>query len=182
MTLLCSIAFQTPEVPQLKVPQPPAPPPELTAMPQLTATPIPLELEEAGRFPTLASDPQGRVYLTWYGRGEQKGETKLQQKVWNGESWNQTQTIAAGGGWMVNWADFAKFSTDESGSAMVTWLAGAHGHGGYGVMFQKRREAGAGWTEPKALHKDKDAVEHGFVSLRSTKPSAKEHRDDCVRC
>jgi len=165
MTLLCSIAIQTPEAPQLEVVRPPAPPSKQIATRDLIATPIPLELEEDGRFPTLAADPQGKVYLTWYGRGTQKGETKLQQKVWTGEAWSQTQTVAAGGGWMVNWADFAKFSIDESGSAMVTWLAGAHGHGGYGVMYQKRREAGAGWTEPRALHQDKDAVEHGFVSL-----------------
>ncbi|MDA0668156.1 MAG: hypothetical protein O3A95_10905 [Planctomycetota bacterium] len=135
------------------------------APPQLRASPLAVGIEKAGRFPSLTHDSNGTVYLTWYAAGEQKGETKLQQKTWNGKTWSSTQTIASGGGWMVNWADFAKFSTDASGSAMVTWLAGAHGHGGYGVMFQKRREAGAGWTDPKPLHKDREAVEHGFVSL-----------------
>ena len=133
--------------------------------PQLCATPLAVSMEKGGRFPSLTHNSKGTVYLTWYAAGGHQGETKLQQKTWNGNVWSQTDTIAAGGGWMVNWADFAKFSTDASGSAMVTWLAGAHGHGGYGVMFQKRREAGAGWTDPKPLHKDRDAVEHGFVSL-----------------
>lgn len=133
--------------------------------PQLLATPLELDTGTAGRFPTLARDPSGAVFLTWYAAGENPSETKLQQKKWDGTRWSQTQTLASGGGWMVNWADFAKFATDENGSSMVTWLAGAHGRGGYGVMFQKRREAGAGWTEPKPLHKDREAVEHGFVSL-----------------
>lgn len=132
---------------------------------ELVVMPMPLTVEHGGRFPTLAADPQGNAYVTWYARGEAKGETKLQQKKWDGETWSATTTIAEGGGWMVNWADFAKFSIDADGGAMVTWLAGAHGHHGYGVMYQKRRESGAGWTDPKPLHVDRDAVEHGFVSL-----------------
>jgi len=126
---------------------------------------MPFALEHPGRFPTLTTDPQGNAYVTWYTRGALQGETKLQQKFWDGNAWSNTITIAQGSGWMVNWADFAQFSIDADGGAMVTWLAGAVGHHGYGVMYQKRREAGAAWTAPKPLHVDRDAVEHGFVSL-----------------
>lgn len=123
-----------------------------------------LELAEAqGRFPMLSRDGAGKVHMGWL--SEEDERVLLQHAVWDGTAWSKPHAVAQGTGWLVNWADFAKLQVDAEGAAIAAWQAFAADGKGYGVMFQRRREAGAAWTDPRPLHRDREAVEHGFVSL-----------------
>lgn len=142
--------------------------PEASApIPPLALTVHALEFEagDGGRFPSLSTDGAGNVHLCWFANGNEQGETRLQHSAWNGKTWQSSTTLAQGSDWLVNWADFAKYQQDESGSAIACWQTFSPDKRGYGVTKKMRKGNKAAWSNAASLHEDQKAVEHGFVSL-----------------
>lgn len=76
------------------------------------------------------------------------------------------QTIAEGGGWFVNWADFPSITGDAAGHYAAHWLEkNGAGTYSYGVRIACSSDAGLQWTQPAWLHEDRSAAEHGFATL-----------------
>ena len=132
---------------------------------RLTFEPIALEPGIVGHTPHLSSGPDGKTHLIWMSATEEEGETRVSHRAWKEGVWSDSQVLAQGKRWFVNWADFPQYQEDNDGGGVLSWLAHAEQGHGYGVMFRKRREAGAAWSMPQVLHEDREAVEHGFVSL-----------------
>jgi len=154
--VLASVALAAQGAP---VPVPVAPPPTL----EFEA--LTLEQGIQGATPQLSRSADGSIHLIWVADTEVEGEASLQYLRWTDGKWSTPYALEKGRGWFRNWADFPQFREGAEGAALVTWLAYAADGKSYGIMYRKRREAGAAWSMPEVLHQDREAVEHGFVSL-----------------
>lgn len=167
LTLL-PLLLPVPQVqePAAPVPEAVAPKPRKKGALRLHVEPLDFDPDLGkGRFPVLSADGVGKIHMCWFAPKDADGAVALKSATWDGNAWSEPLGLARGKGWLVNWADFAKFQADADGAAVVSWQAFAADGKGYGVMYRKRREAGAAWTDPMPLHVDRTAVEHGFVSL-----------------
>jgi hypothetical protein len=133
--------------------------------PILDVVPLPLQDGANGRYPMMSSDPAGGVHLCWFAKGEGKTEMLLQQSTWQGKQWGPTNSLAQGNNWLVNWADFAKYQQDADGNAIASWQTFQPNRKGYGVQKKMRATSEGKWSDASSLHKDAEAVEHGFVSF-----------------
>jgi hypothetical protein len=116
----------------------------------------------------LAADGRGRVYLSWIERPE-KGRVALRFAVREGAGWSAPRTIAEGGDFVVNWADFPSLAALTDGSLAAHWLvrnasAGAAPYA-YDVHIARSFDGGASWTRALVPHRDNTPTEHGFVSM-----------------
>ena len=131
----------------------------------LSVQPLEFEAGAGGRFPSLSTDGIGNVFVCWFAKGSEQGDTRLQHSTWNGKTWQPATTLAQGSDWLVNWADFAKYQQDSAGSAIACWQTFAADKRGYGVTKKTRSLKKGAWSNPAPLHADQQAVEHGFVAL-----------------
>jgi hypothetical protein len=117
--------------------------------------------------PSLATSPDGRVFLSWIeAAGEGRHALRIAERR-PGGPWSAARTIAEGESFMVNWADFPGVAALDDGTLFSYWLV-RHGSGGryaYDVRVASSRDGGATWSAPTTLHRDGTAAEHGFVSL-----------------
>jgi hypothetical protein len=83
-----------------------------------------------------------------------------------GSSWSEPRTIAHGGDFFVNWADFPSIIELPDGSLAAHWLQ-REGPGtyAYGVRISRSLDGGLTWSQPITPHLDGTETEHGFVSL-----------------
>src|SRR6185503_17157512 len=66
----------------------------------------------------------------------------------------------------VNWADFPSVFVAPSGRVVMHWLQKrAGGKYAYDAITRQSTDGGTTWSEPRVLHDDKSAAEHGFVSF-----------------
>lgn len=118
-----------------------------------------------GLYPSIARGRDGSIHITWI---EEMGgeEFRLRHAALDEESWTEATTIASGGRWFVNWADFPSAAALEDGTVAAHWLEMlGPGTFDYGVRLAISRDAGKTWGDPIWLHDDLSAREHGFVSL-----------------
>jgi len=137
-------------------------------------------------LPRLKSQ-DGKLYMTWV---EQEDSLAiLKYSFYKDSTWSQTEIIASGTDWFVNWADFPAIVVNE-GTVMATFLQkSAKGTYDYDINYTLRNIETGIWSKPKRLHNDNVPAEHGFVSLlpykkgffatwldgRKTKSSGSEH-------
>jgi hypothetical protein len=115
--------------------------------------------------PNLAVDSSGRVYLSWLER-KSDSSTALHLAVRDGEQWTSPATVTLRSDLFVNWADFPSVFVAPSGRVVMHWLQKRPGgRYSYDVMIRQSTDAGATWSEPRVLHDDDVAAEHGFVSF-----------------
>ncbi|MCU0396021.1 MAG: hypothetical protein MUF29_08925, partial [Chitinophagaceae bacterium] len=120
--------------------------------------------DSAAVTPFLVTDAQQRVYLSWV--TESGDSARLQYVVWEDGKWSDTQTIASGMHWFINWADYPMLSVHPNGHLMAHYLQRSDtGRYTYDVMFTQCKGVGAAWTPPQKLHSDTVKAEHGFVSI-----------------
>ena len=116
--------------------------------------------------PRLALDGAGRPLLSWVEPAD-SGHA-LRYARWDGDHWTDARTAAEGSDWFVNWADTPGVIETADGRLVAHTLP-RHPEGtspyAYDAAVRQMTAAGwGGWTEPRLLHDDGRAAEHGFVS------------------
>ena len=80
--------------------------------------------------------------------------------------WSAPRTIAEGGDWFVNWADFPSMLALADGTLAANWLSkSGAGTYAYDVKISLSTDGGKTWSKPVTPHRDKTQTEHGFVSM-----------------
>ena len=111
--------------------------------------------------PSLTVTDRGLV-LSWMEPFE--GDILLKMSLHNGIKWLPAKTIAKGDDWFVNWADFPAIVANGDMLFAHFLQKSAHPTFAYDVMYTISPNMGETWSEPKKLHQDIVAAEHGFVS------------------
>jgi BNR repeat protein len=118
--------------------------------------------------PNLAVDGSGRVHLSWLERNADS-TVALKIAVRENGQWSAPVVVTSRSDLFVNWADFPSVFVAPSGRIVIHWLQrGAGGKYSYNAMTRQSGDGGTTWSEPRALHDDKVAAEHGFVSFFAT--------------
>jgi hypothetical protein len=153
------------------VPQTPAPlgSPFAGVMVDL-APPVPA----GATLPNIASDGNGRIWLSWIepreGGGYRFRLSMVQARAAaTATSWSIPVTLAEGPNLLANWADFPSVFVARDGTLAVHWLERGSNRGEYGIRVRTSMDDGHTWTDPVTPHQDPPAsVEHGFVSFFDT--------------
>jgi hypothetical protein len=81
-------------------------------------------------------------------------------------AWSEPRTLAASDRFFVNWADFPSIATGSDGRLAAHWLArSGEGTYDYDVVVSTSTDDGESWSEPRVMHADGVAAEHGFLSF-----------------
>lgn len=161
----CALLLPFVQTPEAGSPPQPTPAPAQVEPLALEFEAITLEQGLKGAAPHLSRGADGSVHVVWTSSTAVEGESRLNHRRWTNGKLGPLQVLEQGTGWFVNWADFPQYQEDADGGAVFSWLAHPPSGRGYGTMFRKRREAGAAFSIPQVLHEDREAIEHGFVSL-----------------
>jgi len=117
--------------------------------------------------PFLAADDDG-VWMSWTEPAEAGHRVAVSHFDAFAGRWSDPQTVAAGDGFFVNWADFPSIQA-VGGRLVAHWLQrGGQGTYDYGVRLAWSDDSGSTWSEPWTPHEDGTPTEHGFVSIFET--------------
>ena len=135
-----------------------------TSVAAVTACAVPTPAAPGSGQPFLSSDGEG-VWMSWIEPAP--AGHRVAVSYFDGR-WGPVETVAAGDGFFVNWADFP--SIHAFGDRLVAhWLwRGGQGTYDYGVRMAWSDDGGATWSEPWTPHEDGTPTEHGFVSVFET--------------
>ena len=127
-------------------------------------TEIDLPAGKSSAEPSLFTDKNGTVYLSWI---EQTGKKAfLKFSTLSAEKWSEPTTIDSGSNWFVNWADHPVMAADGNSNLVAHYLEkSAKSTYAYDVKFRMSADAGKSWSAPTILHDDGKEAEHGFVSI-----------------
>jgi hypothetical protein len=138
---------------------------DASELPIGTVTPIDAPAGPLSGEPNLAVDAKGRVYLSWLER-KADSTVALHLATRDGSQWSAPATVTARSDLFVNWADFPSVYVAPSGRIVMHWLQRkAAGKYSYDVITRQSTDGGTTWSEPRVLHDDNVAAEHGFVSF-----------------
>jgi len=113
--------------------------------------------------PNLATDRNGRVWLSWL-ETRTSGGHRFQLSSLQGGSFGAQLTIAEGPDFLANWADFPSVFVTSTGTLAAHWLQRGVGKP-YGIQVRTSTDGGKTWTAPRTPHHDTAAGEFGFVSF-----------------
>jgi len=114
--------------------------------------------------PHLATTTDGTVVMSWLEPSEPG--TDLRWSRLHGDQWEDPRSVASGGNWFVNWADFPSVEPISESLWAAHWLVKRPGGTfAYDVAISISKDAGSTWTEAVIPHQDDTPTEHGFVSL-----------------
>ena len=118
----------------------------------------------SGEVNLFATD-DGRALLSWIEPRIEK-QHSLRFSAWETGRWSQSQIIAEGDHWFVNWADFPSLISVGGDWFSAHWLAkSGEGAYAYDVNITRSNDGGKNWRQPVIPHDDGTPTEHGFVSL-----------------
>ena len=138
---------------------------EAPGTPAGAVTPIDAPAGLSSGEPNLAVDSRGRVYLSWLER-KADSTVALHLAVRDGDRWSTPSTVTSRSDLFVNWADFPSVFVAPSGRVVMHWLQKRPGGKySYDIFTRQSADDGATWSEPRMLHDDTVAAEHGFVSF-----------------
>ena len=116
------------------------------------------------RYPHV-SGGDGHVVMSWL-QALPQGGFALQHARWKEGAWGPAATVASGGDWFVNWADFPSVVPLDATTWAAHWLQQKPGSVySYDVRIAVSADGGANWSEPASPHDDGTPTEHGFVTL-----------------
>ena len=118
---------------------------------------------EGSAQPNLATDRNGRVWLSWL-ETRAGGGHRFQLSSLQGASFGAPLTIAEGTDFLANWADFPSVFVTSTGTLAAHWLQRGIGKP-YGIQVRTSTNGGKTWTAPRTPHHDSAAGEFGFVSF-----------------
>ena len=163
--------------------QPTTPSSVATTGPALIIRPMRSPTDGDSREPDLYATHDGRIILSWVERiGDKRYALRYavlpardaagQSQAGDGDgrnpnsnAWSEPRTVADGGDWFVNWADFPSVIALRDGSFAAHWLvkSGTATYA-YNVNIARSKD-GKTWNQPIVPHLDNTQTEHGFVSL-----------------
>lgn len=120
--------------------------------------------------PQLSAGADGSVYLSWIEpRSNGAHALRFAKLMAGAEQWSAPQTVVERNDLFVNWADFPSLLPAQGGRLVAHWLQknGTDTYA-YEVRTAQSLDGGGTWSEPRVLHDDGVAAEHGFVSLWET--------------
>jgi hypothetical protein len=126
---------------------------------------IPSPAGAASTEPSFASDPDGRVLLSWV---EPAGDSAhaLRFAEWRDSSWTAPRTIVRRTDLWLNWADFPTMSVLGGGRLAAHWpQRSGEGRYDYDVRIAISEDGGDTWSDGVVPHPDSRGGEHGFVSM-----------------
>jgi hypothetical protein len=134
--------------------------------PAATVADWPLPAPVGSAQPNLSVAPDGDLLLSWIERRKEGGHRLAFARQDAATGWSAPRTIAQGGDWFVNWADFPALQALPDGSLWAHTLVknGAATYA-YDVRLQRSTDGGATWTAATPVHDDGTPTEHGFASL-----------------
>ena len=115
--------------------------------------------------PFLATTPGGDLLLSWV-EATSDSTHALRFARRTAAAWSAPRTVAEGGDWFVNWADFPSIVELPDGSLAAHYLRrSGPGTYAYDVWLTRSTDGGATWQPALRPHRDGTQTEHGFVSL-----------------
>ena len=120
--------------------------------------------------PQLSTHQDGTVYLSWLEPQTDGAHGLRFSRLMQGATqWSAPQTVVQRKDLFVNWADFPSLLPARDGRLVAHWLQknGTDTYA-YEVRVAQSLDGGGSWSEPRVLHDDGVAAEHGFVSLWET--------------
>ena len=119
--------------------------------------------ENSNAQPSLVSG-EGSFSLSWISSNEGKKSTLNFSQFKEGK-WINTQTMATGSDWFVNWADFPAHAINENLILSSYLKKSDSGTYTYDVILSLQKLSGEKVKEDFLLHTDGVKAEHGFVSI-----------------
>ena len=113
-------------------------------------------------LPYLTSNDD-KLFLSWM---ENEDDTAVfKYASLSGGDWSNTEEIARGSDWFVNWADYPMVAVNEKGAMSAHYLAkNGEAYFSYDVNIVRRDDT-QGWSSPLVPHNDGTSTEHGFVTM-----------------
>ncbi|MFL2587625.1 MAG: sialidase [Flavobacteriaceae bacterium] len=124
---------------------------------------IPFLHENSNAQPSLVSG-EGSLSLSWISSNEGK-KSALNFSQFKEGKWINTQTMATGSDWFVNWADFPAHAINENLILSSYLKKSDSGTYTYDVILSLQKLSGEKVKEDFLLHTDGVKAEHGFVSI-----------------
>ena len=124
---------------------------------------IPFLHENSNAQPSLVSG-EGSLSLSWISSNEGK-KSILNFSQFKEGKWINTQTMATGSDWFVNWADFPAHAINENLILSSYLKKSDSGTYTYDVILSLQKLSGEKVKEDFLLHTDGVKAEHGFVSI-----------------
>ena len=124
---------------------------------------IPFLHENSNAQPSLVSG-EGSLSLSWISSNEGEKSTLNFSQFKEGK-WINTQTMATGSNWFVNWADFPAHAINENLILSSYLKKSDSGTYTYDVILSLQKLSGEKVKEDFLLHTDGVKAEHGFVSI-----------------
>ena len=124
---------------------------------------IPFLHENSNAQPSLVSG-EGSLSLSWISSNEGEKSTLNFSQFKEGK-WINTQTMATGSDWFVNWADFPAHAINENLILSSYLKKSDSGTYTYDVILSLQKLSGEKVKEDFLLHTDGVKAEHGFVSI-----------------
>ena len=119
--------------------------------------------ENSNAQPSLVSG-EGSLSLSWISSNEGEKSTLNFSQLKEGK-WTNTQTMATGSNWFVNWADFPAHAINENLILSSYLKKSDSGTYTYDVILSLQKLSGEKVKEDFLLHTDGVKAEHGFVSI-----------------
>ena len=119
--------------------------------------------ENSNAQPSLVSG-EGSLSLSWISSNEGK-KSILNFSQFKEGKWINTQTMATGSNWFVNWADFPAHAINENLILSSYLKKSDSGTYTYDVILSLQKLSGEKVKEDFLLHTDGVKAEHGFVSI-----------------
>lgn len=112
----------------------------------------------------LALSAAGEPVLSWL---EPSGDRRvLKFSTFDGSAWAESQTIASGDDWFVNWADLPSVVPIDAATWIAHWLVlKPEQRYAYDIVYAVSADRGRSWSEPRVLNDDDAIAEHGFVTF-----------------
>ena len=119
--------------------------------------------ENSNAQPSLVSG-EGSLSLSWISSNEGNKSTLNFSQLKEGK-WTNTQTMATGSTWFVNWADFPAHAINENLILSSYLKKSDSGTYTYDVILSLQKLSGEKVKEDFLLNTDGVKAEHGFVSI-----------------
>ena len=125
---------------------------------------FPLPVGQDAREPSLHTDPDGRLLMSWTEANKSSFAVKI--AVLENGTWSEPRTVVTSPELFVNWADSPSVAAFGDGTLIAHWLQkSGHSSYAYDVKIVLSRDDGVTWSPPVVPHGDGTKTQHGFVTL-----------------